>query len=250
MEEDEFKFIINHVFLPRKLPNKIDDQAKYEASETNILIVTKNVIKNLSSMVEANGFNIDLYREIVRMFIVWKQMQNTAYLNAAMIRKQIKSLKENQSFPLYLRAQNSCIILEMLSNKQNYPVVLSSFRVSLSNEEVLSTTGDIYGKFPSASFYISNKSSIGSKVFSELIEDLGNKRIHDAESEIRNVPNDKFVNEWLTLFLAEDVPLSKYPRKVTKKIRDEILWKNCVLPFRRSGNFILDTFCFLRFRFI
>jgi hypothetical protein len=239
MEEDEFKFIINHVFLPRKLPNKIDDQAKYEANETNFLIIAKNVIKNLSSMIETTSLNIDFYREIVRMFIVWKKNQTTACLNAAMIRKQIKSLKENQSFPLYLRAQNSCIILEMLSNKQNYPVVLSSFRVSLSNEEVLSTTGDIYGKFPSASFYIANKSSIRSKVFSELVEDLGNHNIleksSNVDTEIRNVPNDKFVNEWLGLFLSEDVPLSKYPKKVTKKIRDEILWKKCILPFRRSG---------------
>jgi hypothetical protein len=172
------------------------------------------------------------------MFNVWKQLQSSVYLDSKLIRKKIKSLKINQSFPLYLRSQNSCILIDFLSNDQNFPIVLSTFRPSLSNEEVLSTTGDIYGKFPSTSFYISKTTSIKSRAFAELIEDLGNNNIGHAESEIRNVPNDNFVSEWLSIFLSDDVPLSKYPKKVTKKVIDEILWKKSILPFRRSGNLI------------
>lgn len=243
MEEDEFKFLINHIFLPRKLPNKIVDQSKNDDNEALFLLITKNTIKNLNNLIEKTSLDKIFFREILRIFVNWHKIQNSIFLNGNQIRKTLKSLKSNQSFPLYLRAQNCCIIIEILSKKQNYPVVFSTFRPSLSNEEVLSTTGDIYEKFPSASFYISNTNSIRSKIFAELIEDFGNNEIKEVEkefkkevrNEVRNVQNDKFVSEWLSLFLSEDVPLSKYPKNVTKKVRDEILWKKSILPFRRSG---------------
>ena len=234
MLEDEYMFLINHIFLPRKLPNKIDE--KYDSNEGILLKITKNTLKTLNKIIENTCLNKAFFSEIIRMFTVWEQIQSSVYLNSKLIRKKIKSLKINQSFPLYLRCQNSCILIDVLSNEQNFPIVLSTFRPSLSNEEVLSTTGDIYGKFPSASFYISKKTSIKSKAFAELIEDLGNNNIGNPESEIRNVSNDNFVSEWLSIFLSDDVPLSKYPKKVTKKVVDEILWKKSILPFRRSGN--------------
>ena len=47
--------------------------------------------------------------------------------------------------------------------------------------------------------------------------------------------NPRYVTEWLTAVASADSPMSDYPVPVVKKIRDDVLWKGALLPFRRSS---------------
>ena len=252
MEKEEILFSIKHIFLPQKLPNKIDQN-----DESIFLKIISRAFKYFNALINETNAQSIYFDEISRMIKTWAKVQKSIHLDKDSIFREINSLNINQAFPLYLRAQNSCLLIEILSNEQNFPVVFSTFKALLSNEEVLSTTGSIYANFPSHSFYLPNKNVINSECFSELLEEMGNNVIHsntnngdtnittqDATNvvkkgtfEIRDVPIDKFASEWMTILLAvDDVPMSNYPKKITKKIRDEVLWKKTIMPFRRSGN--------------
>ena len=54
--------------------------------------------------------------------------------------------------------------------------------------------------------------------------------------EKRDVEDPKFVIEWLSAFVANDSPISNYPKRITKKVRNEISYNKGYMPFRRSGN--------------
>ena len=95
-------------------------------------------------------------------------------------------------------------------------------------------------------FYIENKELLSSKVFSDLLVQFGKEYIEDnlrttSKSgvdlpEVRDVQDPKYVVEWFTTYMSASCVMANYPKKIMKKIRDEVSFSKALKPFRRSGN--------------
>ena len=161
------------------------------------------------------------------------------------ILEQITSLKTNQVFSVYLHSQNSCVLIRMLSDEQNNKAIISSFQAQLDNQAIMSLNGSIKSYFPQFSFYIEKTDILKSQSFAELLADLGNNSISESKStsrkagsdrvEERDVCSPRFVYEWVSSMLSGFCSNSNYPKAVVKKIRDDVVHKDALLPFRRLG---------------
>ena len=242
MDKEKYEFLIHHIFLPNKLPiNNDENGSNVESYFLNLVEQTLNqdLNKNLiDSSIE--------YQEVQRMFNTWNRLQTSDFLDPNKIFDQINSLQENQSLALYLRSQNATILIKSLADDQTYSAIFSSFMANPKNENIMSVNGSLISKYPSFSCYMPNKSMLNSETFASILADLNNNPIEECMShsrkagteveEKRDVEDPKFVIEWLSAFVANDCPISNYPKSITKKVSNEISYNKGYMPFRRSGN--------------
>ena len=114
----------------------------------------------------------------------------------------------------------------------------------------MSLNGNVKSLFPQFSFYAEDTNFIKSFSFAEVLQDLCNNSIDECRpktskagtknEEVRDVVNPRFVYEWLSSLIAGFSSNSNYPKPVRKKIRDDIVYKDTLVPFRRSGNYELS----------
>ena len=237
MQEEDIEFLINHVFLPYKLPAFMDE-IDYEKEPLFLKIISKavDIVSNLGSLNES-------YNEIKRMMKEWEIIQKNVNFEGNRLSEKIKNLKTNQVLPLYLKEQNACIIFKYTPDSR---FIFSAFQVSASNNQVMSANTDLIGLFPKFSIFVHNEYILRSTVFANQLADLTRNKISFAISnksgqtqyEMRDVPEPKLVFDWLPAVLVgvNSSIIVENDQKVLKKIRDDIVFqKNKLYPFRRSG---------------
>ena len=166
-------------------------------------------------------------------------------MDSKIVYSQINSLKDDQVFCVYMRSQNACVLIRMLPTEFNNQAVISSFQAQADNSSIMELNGHLVSLFPQFSFYIKETNFIKSKSFAELLADLSNNTIEQSlptttkkgsdRTEVRDVVDSRFVYEWMLPLLAGFSTTSNYPKAVIKKIRDDVVYDNAQLPFRRSG---------------
>ncbi len=133
----------------------------------------------------------------------------------------------------------------MLSSEHNNKAIVSSFQTQMNNEKVMSLNGNVRTIFPQFSFYVEETSFLKSQSFAEILEDLCNNPIVESKFytrkagtevvEERDVPSPRYVYEWMSSMLMGYNSNSNYPKPVRKKMRDDVVYYNAEIPFRRSG---------------
>ena len=229
--------IVNHVFLPIKLPQKADNDVYIYPQFFKLIIEALNSVESYK------------LKEIIRLFSVWSLMQINGY-NTDDLANTIKCLKENQTLALYLEPHNACLLITML----NKSCQISFFQVSEPNEEIMSLNGDIVKEYPSLSVHMIDKSVLFSSTFIKLLSNMANcdlteiypktRKANTNYEESRDVPLSKCVSEWLLSLLETNKQhMQTSVKKIRKKVRDDIIWQSCLQPFRRSGEFSLFGCC-------
>lgn len=236
MDAKVFQCLVNHIFLPNKLPGTSNDIRPIHFLTLINKILSQNEIFNSTQQ----------FFEIKRLFSQWETTQDDIG-NIELINENIYKLDDYQSFALYLENQNSTILITNLTKEKNiYPAVFSVFGVNSKNSQVMSLNGSLISKYPWYSFYIKNNETLKSKVFSELLVQLDKEFLEEnlrtttkagvEMPEVRDVQDPKFVVEWLTSFMSANCQMANYPKQIIKKIRDEVVYSSSYKPFRRSGN--------------
>ena len=146
-----------------------------------------------------------------------------------------------------MRAQNCCVLITKLTRDQNYEAVFSSFQVHAENNKTM-TSKSLVTTFPQFSFYVESPNFgeiIASQSFANLLADLGNDSIEESlpttkkagtpRIEVREVANPRFVTEWISSLVAGQANSSTFPKRVVKKVRDDVVYYSTLHPFRRSG---------------
>jgi hypothetical protein len=234
--------IIPHVFLPRKLPTS--EQPEIVEIEQNILRILNAVASHGESL---NFSNIAPQTSL--MLQNWEKLQpclSSTIHGVAEIAKTIGSLDCRGMLAFYIRAQNAGMLLSGSMDEWNVYLILSSFPASAPSTTVMSTTGDLAVAVPQQSVWITRTALLTSEDFAaelcclnltQIIQTLPVvNKAGNSFAEIRDVANPKLITDWATLALCEEGSreATSFP-KVQKKIRDDVMWNNALLPFRRSG---------------
>ena len=105
--------------------------------------------------------------------------------------------------PLHLQKQNTCILLSVITQSNQEKVIISGFKPSAKNSEIMSKSNDLSSQFPEFSYYINNIEVLTSTSIAIQLADLGNNIIVETLSttmkkgssnpEIRDVNNPKYV---------------------------------------------------------
>ena len=253
--------IIFHVFLPRILPSSISKY--FEIIECLFLELIEDHLKRFLEFLKYNGKNqyFKFFLKISQIFSNWFEIQSSYIINSkalnAKLNDLIKNKDQDNTLPIYLIHQNSCLLIQFLNENHRkklplFQISCSSFQVSVESETIMSNSSDIIITIPSVSTYIPNESLIGSPSFSTIVSDLTNnpfdetmahsKKKGESVQEIREVQDPKLVNEWLLYAISGDCPPSQTPKSITKKVRDDVIWHQAYSPFRRSGMWMCIKF--------
>lgn len=237
-DEETLQYLINHIVLPIMLPDQEDE--KNESSFLSLITEVLNELKQ--EQIDSNEFS-----EVLNMFNRWTSIQgNSIIMDEKLLLKSINNLEKNQILPIYVRCQNACLIIHIVSNNE---AIVSFFQASFQNHEVMSTPYDIESSYPSKSIYVDNLEIIKSESFAELLTDLINDEFEVAmpktsksgseHIEIRNVAYPLLISEYLFSILVSNSNVNEQmlPKKIKKKNRDDVLFKNALKPFRRSGSY-------------
>lgn len=136
--EENHLHMIDHVFLPRKLPNDITNK-RLEDSEFAILSLMCDVI---------GEFEPHIPHEIVKLFDNMHEL-HVPKINPNELSGQISVLQPNQMMGIYVRKANCALFMyrspfiEIDDDKKN--ITLATFQANLSNQDNYGDEDDING---------------------------------------------------------------------------------------------------------
>ncbi|KAF9870460.1 hypothetical protein CkaCkLH20_12127 [Colletotrichum karsti] len=161
--------------------------------------------------------------------------------------RALRGLPESGSIAAYVKEQNAGVLI----TKTDFALHIESFELSPTNEAVTTTIGRLRRSFPGTAVTLSLDKAREPGFFDTLAATIAKmstqpapetrprvKKAGNLQDENRDTTHPKMVTELLTAFLlAIGQPLEG--TRIWKNTRDEVLWKNCYLPWRRSPLWIL-----------
>ncbi|KIM24742.1 hypothetical protein M408DRAFT_331697 [Serendipita vermifera MAFF 305830] len=246
---EELKFIINHVFLPPKLPQE-HDMETHRKDEALLSFVSKTATAFTQGLsVSANENVVKSWGIVLNMLNAMSTLNTRHGISEEWLRKAMEQMDVDDVLPVFIEAQNAAIIFRRV-----HPDVFTfeAFEVSLPSEVVLNTIGKVSMHFPSNPRLPFPKDTL---IFSTLAKVLAHLSINimqeampvskkggETHHEVRNTASPMFITEALAGILratpSKDV-VEINTTYVTKRLDDHVLWKSTFKPWRRSSMWLV-----------
>ncbi|ESK95832.1 hypothetical protein Moror_12444 [Moniliophthora roreri MCA 2997] len=235
-------YIINHVFLPPKLPQECDESEENYAALSRMVLHCAEQYQNTVPDEEKA-----IWDSIVNMLEKLCLLEVLGGFCKENIENIILQMNEGDVIALLIREQNAGIIIRGLEGR----TLFESFEVSPDNESIMSTNGRLICTYPGPAISVPAETARDVHFVSELsnfLTQMNFDPIDDAipttwkagseVGEIRDTTHPRYITELLTGILrgvgcSEEVP------RISKRIADDILWKDALLPWRRSPIWLL-----------
>ncbi|KAH9063764.1 hypothetical protein EDB83DRAFT_804615 [Lactarius deliciosus] len=230
--------VVEHVFLPPKLPQEA--QTGKADRETNMALC------HILLQVAATFHQYLLpSQEFVwtRMERMIKSIQRAA--TASPIERELGSAFSNlvvgDVFVMHIREQNAAVVIRVLTDCVRFEM----FEVSPPASTVMSTNGKLLCSYPGPAVEVSPEIFANKVFLGELASFLIQMDIDVLDStattvkagstvrEVRESAHPKYISELLVGILRGFGRPASVDR-ITKRIGDEVLWKNAGKPWRRS----------------
>ncbi len=263
MAPESIQFIVNHVILPPKLPQEAEDPQISQISERHLVGLLSTQVKNYRREINLKSSSLCAAWAINQaMLHRCASLISTPSLDAATVVRAFASLDETGKWrdvvpnrlvlrnftdepsvlPVHIRAQNAVLILR----KGEKSVVFECFEASPLAEAVMACNGALTRCFPAHAVSIPFKVFGDENFQRELADKICRLDVEHVEEmmhksqkagrknvEVRNTTNPSLVTEMLMAILAS-VGTPVNVQQIQKRTRDDVLWDNCLLPWRRS----------------
>ena len=256
MRED-LNYIIDHVFLPLKLPQKDDDDATKGAA------LVKEVLKALQ-LLQAHIPTQERSEWIPCIKMVGNMLQTRDHFGELLVEKVETTLREmvdggtNMAVPrtkqinnvvcadsdilaFHLRSQNAGLIIRRSYDQYSFEL----FEVSPTTEAVIGTKGRLRRCFPGPAVAIGQDRIADISFLKPVVELLvqldaempeevlpTTTKAYSTVVETRDTVHPRFATEMLTGILRAIGQPYDVPR-IYKHTRDDVLWKDALKPWRR-----------------
>ena len=256
---NDLNYIVDHVFLPPKLPQKDDGNARKSASLLDELLAALRsllahipeqkrtewnpCIKMVGNMLELRDHLGGLVAEKVQTTL--KEMIDRGENETTLPRTHLFNLVriDLDILALHIRGQNAGLIVRRFADQYSF----ESFELSPTTEAVIGTRGRLRRCFPGPVIAI-GQDRIADAGFLEALVELLVKvdaetpqevlptatKAHSKIIENRDTVHPRFITEMLTGILRAIGQPGNVPR-IHKHTRDDVLWKNALKPWRRSA---------------
>ncbi|SPO01443.1 uncharacterized protein DNG_04116 [Cephalotrichum gorgonifer] len=253
-ESLKWMYLVNHVFLPPKLPQEADNNAQFEHHLATCVLEALNTFKaclESPSATQRSAIDaaINATSNLIRVHH-FAAASRDATISTVELQEALTKLCQTgppvRAIPIKVADQNAGILAYRLHDSLYFEM----FELSAQNNTVTGTSGRLRRKFPGVALSIPIE-----KVDSGFIETLSRtlermsgqvvpstipttKKDGRFHEEIRDTAHPMMVTELLVAFMlphgqAADVT------SICKHTRDEVLWKNCKIPWRRSSMWLL-----------
>ncbi|KAK0643172.1 hypothetical protein B0T16DRAFT_391740 [Cercophora newfieldiana] len=239
---DALNFMINHVFLPPRLPQTDDTCAEHV--QATVQALCDAVSRFLSLGVESQP-SVQTVLGMLQRFRYLEVSQLGATGNG--LRNVIANLKHGGVALVYLKGQNAGLLV----TAENTEILFEAFELLAPNEKVMSCKGALRRQFPDTAAAIprdrfQDSSFVNS--FVSVLHELDTttapivrpkaKKAGVVQSEQRDTVCPILATGMLVDILA-GLGTKVDPIRITKRSREQVNWKDAKLSFHRSPVWLL-----------
>ncbi|KAF8545391.1 hypothetical protein BDD12DRAFT_919880 [Trichophaea hybrida] len=248
IRSDELDFLINHIFLPPKLP---------QAEESSTTRKDRNLVKVLKAAAEKYRADVEEIHAKERMGIVCDMLSSIlaikssgqGAISATILSEKICAMKFEDVIALEISAQNAGIVLRHAYNE----MVFEMFELSPTPAEVTGTAGRLRCSYPGPAIAVGIETAIDpafAKNLALFLEDMDieeleqvvpiTKKAGSNMPEFRDTNNPMFITSMLSGILRGlGRPVDSAGLRIQKNIRDDVLYLKTRAPWRRSPLWLL-----------
>ncbi|KAI9432033.1 hypothetical protein H4582DRAFT_1884511 [Lactarius indigo] len=231
--------VVEHVFLPPKLPQQAPTEKAERESNVALCYILEGAARIFSK--DLSPHQQSLWARMVKMMESIHQIARTQVVLEAELANALSDLAVGDVFVMHIRAQNAAVIVRMLTDHVRFEI----FEVSPPASNVMSTNGKLLCSYPGPSIQISSDIFSKKCFLQELASFLIQMDVDVLDStattvkagstvrEVRESAHPRYISELLVGILRGfGQPASV--NRITKRIGDEVLWKDAYKPWRRS----------------
>ncbi|KAG1735376.1 hypothetical protein EDB19DRAFT_1638507 [Suillus lakei] len=234
-DQSSLEYIINHVFLPLKLPQGSDQSLE------NDLALSQAVFDAAITFSGQLSDRLLLWTSSLKMLRNLKDSIRFSVMSAKEVESQINAMGTEDVLVYMIRAQNAAVVMRKLESE----TIFESFEVSPDPTAVMRAKGKLIRSFPGPAITVPDM-IIDNATFSA---ELANFLVHmdqdvlDAAAartkakstvlEEWDTTHPRYITELLTGILRGLGSIADVPR-IRKRIGDDVLWDSAKLPWRRS----------------
>ncbi|PVF94399.1 hypothetical protein CPB86DRAFT_818034 [Serendipita vermifera] len=253
---EELTYIINHVFLPLKLPHKYDPGSP--SKDVSLLRYTAQVAESFRDTLkistnEAKGSAIRRWDSLIRMLhdVAFLHVQH--FLTKEEVEVALEQMQLDDVLPLYIEPQNAAVIFRKIREDR---LTFEYFEVSLPAEVVMQECNKIVVQYPANSRLLMTTADDVLSTVANVLSYFSSNAMDDAipktkkggfrHDETRDTASPRYISEALAGIIRGTQPSNPrdIPTKfITKRLDDHVLWKSAEKPWRRSPMWLIIRVC-------
>ncbi|CAG8656980.1 15636_t:CDS:2, partial [Acaulospora colombiana] len=249
---EELTYIINHAFLPMKLPHKYEPSSP--SKDATLLVYIAQVAQSFQDTLgkETKRSTLRRWESLIGMLGDVAFLHGQQFLNKEEVEANLLDMATDV-LPLYIESQNSAVIFRKIREDR---LTFEYFEVSLPAETVMQECNKIVVQYPAnprllmatTDDVLSTVANVLSYFSSNTMEDATPKTKKGGfrHDETRDTASPRYISEALAGIIRGTQPWEPYdiPTKfITKRLDDHVLWKSAEKPWRRSPLWLVVRVC-------
>ncbi|KAG1894551.1 uncharacterized protein F5891DRAFT_714827 [Suillus fuscotomentosus] len=235
-DQSSYEYIINHVFLPLKLPQGSDQSLENDLALSEAVF---DAAITFSDQLPSD--KLRLWTNIVKMLNNLKDSIRFSVMSAEEVEHQINTMETENVLVYMIRAQNAAVVMRKLESE----TIFESFEVSPDPTAVMGAKGKLICSYPGPAITVPDMNIDNATFPAELANFLVHmdedvldaaatrKKAKSTVLEERDTTHPRYITELLTGILRGLGSIADVPR-IRKRIGDDVLWDSAKLPWRRS----------------
>ncbi|KAJ6458143.1 hypothetical protein C8R47DRAFT_1246692, partial [Mycena vitilis] len=245
-------YVINHLFLPPKLPQ--EDDSIDPGLQRELLQHISDCAQSFCEGLRDTNVDDEVQRcwnRLQKTLATFAGIHATSHISEGSLEAMINGMRLNDVLCIHVISQNSGVILR----REPQELFLEFFQASSSAALVTGTKGKLVIQYPSRPRLslpihegcVQSVSALLAALACTVMPDSIPKtsKAGSSQDEFRDVADIRYVSELLgglarSLTPAENcAQIASSTVYVTKRINDHVLWKSAVLPWRRSPKWLI-----------
>ncbi|KAI5807814.1 hypothetical protein DFH27DRAFT_650380 [Peziza echinospora] len=251
--EDELPYIINHVFLPPKLPQSSDSRIErnevlLEALRLACHEFVKQHVRHASVSKDGRSIQLGENWENIEGMLATTGVIYTSRTDADVLEKQMNNMWPGEVITLYIQAQNAGVIIRKPATNNGKEISIESFEAAAPTAKVMSGERRMLVNYPGPSVTLPDTVFHNPGFAHELAQFLADMNYSEMKNaqrttqkaqgehkEIRDSNRCIYITELLTgLLQGVGGVATRSLERIEKRIADDVVWKKALLPWRRS----------------
>ncbi|KAG8928196.1 hypothetical protein FRC02_007250 [Tulasnella sp. 418] len=234
-------FIVNHVFMPPKLPQEDDLDEHNERDLCGNVCGAAREFGDAIPPDEAHHWN-----PLSKFLKQFSSAHRALTLSENIIIRSLKNTSANDILAFFIRTQNAGVVIR----KGVEWVIFELFEVSPTNEAVMGTKEKLLRTFPDPAVQIPTRVFDDPSFQAELAKFLAEMDAEQLDSgpttvkaksevpEVRDTAHPRYITQLLTEILRGMGEIADVPH-ITKRIADDVIWCDAYKPWRRSATWLV-----------
>lgn len=245
LSKESLQYIINHVVLPPRLPQSQELPHITEDAENHLVHLTLDCVEDISSHCAPQ--HKQSWISVQKMLSRMTELKVGPRLPAELTIRHIKTMRQGDSLPVRIRAQNAAIIFR----HTGHALSLECFELSPRPGDVVSWHGALIRTFPAHAVaiplpiardatFLHELFQVLSRLDCEIVEEMmpKSKKAGGERVEPRDTAHPGLITEMIMTAVAS-VGTPVRVLQIEKRCHDDALWDSAYICWRRSTMWLL-----------